>query len=82
MRRNEPDIVFGSVAAGVTNPSRDDGLTFLDAVWDQAPFASHDQFVATVESVATEWEGSGLLRAGERETIVDAARWAEAELSV
>jgi hypothetical protein len=82
VRRNEPAIVFGSIDAGVANPSRDDGLTFLDAVWDQAPFASHGDFVAAVESVATEWQGSGLLTAGERETILDAARRAEAELSV
>jgi DUF1680 family protein len=82
VRRNEPAIVFGSVDARVANPARADGLTFLDAVWDEAPFASHDEFVATVESVATEWEGSGLLTAGERETIVDAARRAEAELRV
>ena len=57
-------------------------VTFLDAVWDQAPFGSHDQFVATLERVATEWEGSGLLTGADREAILDAARRAEAELGV
>ncbi len=82
VRRAEPDIVFGSVDASVANPSRDDGLTFLDAVWDEAPFASHDQLVATVERIATEWEGSGLLTGAARNAILDAARRSEAELGV
>jgi hypothetical protein len=76
----EPPIVFGSIDAGVANPARDDGLTFLDAVWDEAPFGSHAELVATVERVAGEWEGSGLLSGGDRAAIHDAARRAEAEL--
>ena len=39
VRREEPAIVFGSIDSGVPNRSRDDGLTFLDMVWDEAPFA-------------------------------------------
>lgn len=81
-RRDEPQVVFGSVDAGVANPSREDGLTFLDAVWDQAPFASHDAFVSTVKRTAKEWSSSGPLPAGSQNAIVDAARRAEGDLQV
>jgi DUF1680 family protein len=81
-RRNEPEVVFGSVDAGVANPARDDGRTFLDAVWDEAPFTSHDEFVTTVERTASEWTSSGPLPAGSQNAIVDAARRAEADLQV
>jgi len=80
LRRQEPQVVFGSVESGVPNPSGDDGLTFLDAVWAQAPFASHAQFVSTVERVGEEWEGRGVLAGDQLSAIVDAARQAEAEL--
>ena len=82
VRRSEPAVVFGSIDTGVANTARADGLTLLDVVWDAAPFASHDEFVSTVERVATEWEGNGTLTGADRETVVEAARRAEPELSV
>lgn len=81
-RRDEPEIVFGSVDGGVANPAQEDGLTFLDAVWDQAPFPSHDEFVATVERTADEWSAAGHLPAGSQDTIVEAARRAKEDLQV
>ena len=81
VRRSEPAIVFGSVDSGVANVAQDNGVTFLDTVWSEAPFASHDQFMATVERVATEWRDSGLLTGSDRETVVEAARRAEQDLS-
>ena len=36
---------------GITSPGND-GLTFLDIVWDDAPFASHAAFVAKVTAAA------------------------------
>ncbi|HSJ07221.1 MAG TPA: beta-L-arabinofuranosidase domain-containing protein, partial [Longimicrobiales bacterium] len=81
-RRSEPQVVFGSVDAGVANPAREDGLTFLDAVWGQAPFATHAEFVATVERTADEWSTAGHLPASSRNAVVDAARRAEADLRV
>ncbi|MBW3553197.1 MAG: glycoside hydrolase family 127 protein [Gemmatimonadetes bacterium] len=81
-RRTEPQVVFGSSDAGVANPAREDGLSFLDAVWDQAPFASHADFVATVERTADEWATAGQLPASSRDAVVDAARRAEADLRV
>ena len=79
-RRTEPRVVFGSVDAGVANAAREDGVTFLDAVWERAPFASHDELVATVERTADEWVEAGDLPRSARNAVVDAARRAEADL--
>jgi hypothetical protein len=80
LRRREPTVVFGSVDSGVANSAGPDGLTFLDTVWDQAPFGSHAEFLATVERTADDWEGTGALTRMERTAIVDAARRAQADL--
>jgi DUF1680 family protein len=80
VRRREPMVVFGSIDSGVANTARADGFTFLDVVWNEAPFASHAQFVAAVEKAATEWRGHSLLSASERQTIMDAAEKARGEL--
>jgi hypothetical protein len=82
VRRHEPGVIFGSVDSGVENPVGPDGLTFLDAVWAEAPFASHSQFVSAVERLAQEWEGAGNVTSLERTSIVDAATRAEADLAV
>ena len=80
VRRQEPSVVFGSVDSGVANTKRDDGLTFLDAVWAGAPFADHGQFVAAVERVAAEWRNAGGLSAIDASAIVQAARRAQGVL--
>jgi len=82
LRRHEPSIVFGSVDSGVANAARGDGFTFLDVVWDKAPFASHSQFVRAVESVSAEWANRGLLTDAERASIRQAAEKARADLRV
>jgi hypothetical protein len=71
-----------SRSTGVANSAGADGVTFLDRVWDQAPFANHDQFVATVERVAGEFGQQGLFTAEQRTAIVDGARRAEPDLRV
>ncbi|MFC1659862.1 beta-L-arabinofuranosidase domain-containing protein, partial [Gemmatimonadota bacterium] len=81
VRRHEPGILFGSVDSGVANATGPEGLTFLDAVWERAPFADHSQFLSAVEQIATEWEGSGALTEGDRIAIRDAATRAEADLT-
>ncbi len=81
-RRREPAVVFGGVDSGVPNSARDDGLTLLDVVWDQAPFADHAAFVAAVERAAGEWRSAGRLGPSQAEAVVDAARRAEAELAI
>jgi DUF1680 family protein len=82
IRRREPGVVFGGVEAGVPNTPGDDGLSFLDVIWDQAPFQDHAQFVAAVEQTAAEWEAAGRYSAEQGAAAVAAAREAEAELSV
>jgi len=81
VRRQEPTIVFGSVDSSVANAKRDDGVTFLDAVWAGAPFADHGRFVAAVDRVATEWSTAGRLTAAQQNDILQAARRAERELA-
>jgi hypothetical protein len=82
VRRHEPQIVFGSMDAGVANRAGDDKRTFLDVVWGGAPFADHRQFTAAVARVAAEWEKAGRFTAQERTAIVAAAGKAERDLRV
>ena len=65
---------------GVTSPG-DDGLTFLDIVWDQAPFQHHGSFVATVARTADDFVQRGLFTAKEKDTVVSAAARAGGELA-
>lgn len=56
-KRVEPTVVFGTVDSGVSNEPVDaDGRTFLDRVWEGAPFANHARFVRQVRDVAGEWQ--------------------------
>ena len=80
VRRHEPQIVFGSIDAGVPNPKREDGLTFLDVLWADAPFTNHRAFTAAVGKVAAEWEKAGRFTAQERAAVISAAGKAEQEL--
>jgi DUF1680 family protein len=97
-RRVEPEIVFGSIATGVPNVKRNDGLpdydvpvegipspgtdglTFLDVVWDEAPFDRHDDFVRTVRRTARDFHGAGLLTRRQRGEVVRAAERARRDL--
>jgi DUF1680 family protein len=80
VRRDEPRIVFRSVESGVPNRATDDGMTFLDELWSEAPFANHKQFMAAVNRITTAWQQAGRLSATERSAIVAAAGKAEREL--
>ncbi|PZF79040.1 hypothetical protein C1I92_33210, partial [Jiangella anatolica] len=61
VKRVEPEVVFGSAATGVPNDAiRDEGgETFLDRVWETAPFRNHGQFLQRVKQVADEWVAAG-----------------------
>jgi DUF1680 family protein len=72
--RGEPRIVFGSADSGVTNYADSGGLTFLDRLWAQAPFAGDGQFYHAVSALAAQWVRAGLLASAEREAVVAAAR--------
>jgi hypothetical protein len=74
VRRHEPAIVFGSVDTGVVNVRRDDGMTFLDAVWAGAPFRTQAQFITRVDRTATEWRTAGRITAAEQATVAQGAR--------
>ena len=81
VRRDEPQIVFGSIDTGVANQAGDKGLTFLDEVWSEAPFANHRQFVAAVTRIAGAWQQAGRITPGDRSAIVAAAGKAERDLA-
>jgi DUF1680 family protein len=74
---NLPD--YDVPVQGVASPG-DEGPTFLDALWDGAPFASHGAFVRRVEQLADEWRSAGLFTEAERTTVVERAAEAEGEL--
>ena len=80
--RQEPQIVFGSIDSGVPNKNRDDRLTFLDVLWDEAPFTTHRAFTSAVTRIAAEWEKAGRFTAQERAAIVGAAGRAERDLRI
>ncbi|MBE1484458.1 glycoside hydrolase family 127 protein [Plantactinospora soyae] len=80
-RRHEPSIVFGTEDSGVANARREDGTSFLDAVWSAAPFASHSRFMTKVSQTSTEWVRLGLITKDDRWDILLAAGNAEEELN-
>jgi DUF1680 family protein len=73
-KRNDGLPNYDVPVTGIVSPGTD-GPTFLDLLWDQAPFASHDVFVAAVRRTA-----AALYSDSEREAIVAAADQARAEL--
>ncbi|WSQ07103.1 glycoside hydrolase family 127 protein [Streptomyces sp. NBC_01231] len=76
-RRSEPVVVFGTTDSGVPNRARGDGLTFLDVLWAQAPFASSGRFVAAVRALAGTWLAEGRFTPTERDRVVAAATRAD-----
>lgn len=80
-QRVEPTVVFGLVDSGVSNESVDEeGLSFLDRVWEAAPFANHSRFVRQVRDVSGEWQAQGRFTRDERRAVITAAVRAEGSL--
>ncbi|HEX6358398.1 beta-L-arabinofuranosidase domain-containing protein [Actinophytocola sp.] len=80
-KRVEPTVVFGAVDSGVSNETADDeGLSFLDRVWEAAPFANHARFVRRVRDVAGDWHEAGRFTRDERRAVIAAAVRAEDSL--
>lgn len=80
-KRAEPAVVFGSVDSGVPNGTVDDeGFSFLDRVWEAAPFAQHSRFVRRVRDVSAQWQARGRFTPHDRKAVIDAAVRAEEEL--
>ncbi|KAI1424434.1 hypothetical protein F5Y12DRAFT_456487 [Xylaria sp. FL1777] len=79
-KRNEGLPVYDVPVSGIASPGTD-GPTFLDIVWDQAPFATHEEFVGAVTSAADAFVTAGVYSAKERDAIVAKANQAEQELA-
>ncbi|KAK8135953.1 hypothetical protein PG984_003893 [Apiospora sp. TS-2023a] len=80
-KRNDGLPRYDVPVQGIASPGTD-GPTFLDVVWDRAPFSSHDAFVAAVTEVAGVFVRAGVYSSKERDVIVGKAKEAEAELAV
>ncbi|WP_367127642.1 beta-L-arabinofuranosidase domain-containing protein [Saccharothrix sp. HUAS TT1] len=65
---------------GITSPG-DDGPTFLDLLWDRAPFANHGRFVAAATALADAFAAAGAFTGAERDVVVATAASAARELS-
>ncbi|MGW3608137.1 beta-L-arabinofuranosidase domain-containing protein, partial [Micromonospora sp. NPDC005161] len=79
-KRNDGLPNYDVPVQGITSPGTD-GPTFLDLVWDQAPFKNHGQFVSTVNHVAQAFVEAGLLSQEERSTVVTTAARSNKELA-
>ncbi|MGN9911340.1 beta-L-arabinofuranosidase domain-containing protein [Phytohabitans sp. LJ34] len=64
---------------GIPSPGTD-GPTFLDLVWDHAPFATHGAFVAAVTHTAEAFVAAGVFTAAEKDLVVSRAAQADREL--
>ena len=64
------------------NPVGPDGRSFLDDLWNEAPFSTHQEFLANVERIAGDWVTGGGFSENQRNAIMDAARLAEEALQV
>ncbi|MFC7533926.1 beta-L-arabinofuranosidase domain-containing protein [Actinoplanes sp. GCM10030250] len=72
-RRQEPRIVFAGRDSGVENRADPSGTTFLDRLWEQAPFRDRRAFVRGVSEAVRAWEGAGLLTRTEAGLVRSAA---------
>jgi DUF1680 family protein len=79
-KRNDGLPKYDVPVSGITSPGSD-GPTFLDLVWDQAPFATHDRFLTAVTDTATAFVNAGVLTAAEKNAVITAANAARDELS-
>ncbi|KAH6633707.1 hypothetical protein C7974DRAFT_453212 [Boeremia exigua] len=80
-RRNDGLPAYDVPVAGVPAPGSD-GPSFLDVLWDAAPFGSHAEFVGEVEAVVGAFVAAGVLTREEGGVVVRRAGEAEGELAV
>ncbi|WP_233512362.1 beta-L-arabinofuranosidase domain-containing protein [Micromonospora deserti] len=78
-KRNDSLPNYDIPVSGVPSPGTD-GPTFLDLVWDQAPFANHGQFVSTVTETAEAFVRAGTFTEAEKDLIVSYAAQSNKEL--
>lgn len=80
-KRNDELPRYDVPVANITSPGND-GPTFLDVVWDEAPFARHEDFVQSVTMIANSFVAAKVFSPAERDTIVLRAGEAERELAL
>ncbi|MGQ5261479.1 beta-L-arabinofuranosidase domain-containing protein [Micromonospora sp. ZYX-F-536] len=78
-RRNDGLPNYDIPVTGIPSPGTD-GPTFLDLVWDRAPFANHGQFVSTVTQTAEAFVTAGAFTAAEKDLVVSYAARSNREL--
>ncbi|MDI5979824.1 beta-L-arabinofuranosidase domain-containing protein, partial [Amycolatopsis magusensis] len=78
-KRNDGLPRYDVPVEGVVSPGTD-GPTFLDLLWDQAPFPDHGRFVTAVTALADAFVTAGAFTAAERAAVVSKAASAEQEL--
>ncbi|MEU6207237.1 beta-L-arabinofuranosidase domain-containing protein [Micromonospora musae] len=78
-KRNEGLPNYDVPVEGITSPGTD-GPTFLDLVWDRAPFANHGHFVTTVTLLAESFRRAGVFTPVELARVVSGAARANREL--
>ncbi|GAB3329012.1 glycoside hydrolase family 127 protein [Micromonospora halotolerans] len=79
-KRNDRLPNYDVPVAGIPSPGND-GPAFLDLVWDQAPFASHGEFVSAVARTAEAFVGAGVFTDAEKDLVVSNAARAGKELA-
>ncbi|KAF2639259.1 DUF1680-domain-containing protein [Massarina eburnea CBS 473.64] len=79
-KRNDKLPNYDVPVSGMDSPGSD-GPTFLDLVWDLAPFDTHAAFIKVVSDTADAFVSAGLYTAAERDTIVKGAGNSEKELA-
>jgi hypothetical protein len=70
LRRTEPTIGFGGTSSGVPNTADVNGVTFLDAVWGSAPFASKKALVERVHQVTARRVRRGLMTRSQQQKVL------------
>ena len=78
-KRNDGLPNYDVPVSGIPSPGAD-GPTFLDLVWDEAPFANHGAFVSTVTRTAEAFVEAGVFTAAEKDLVVSYAARSEKEL--
>ncbi|MEV5695615.1 beta-L-arabinofuranosidase domain-containing protein [Micromonospora globbae] len=79
-KRNDGLPNYDVPVAGIPSPGTD-GPTFLDLVWDEAPFATHGAFVSTVARTAEAFVEAGVFTDAEKDVVVSHAARASRELA-
>ncbi|MFU8871808.1 beta-L-arabinofuranosidase domain-containing protein [Micromonospora sp. SL4-19] len=79
-KRNDGLPNYDVPVTGISSPGTD-GPTFLDLVWDQAPFSNHGGFQSAVARTADAFVQAGMFTAAEKDRVVSSAAKAKNELA-